>query len=235
MAKVKLTPPIASLRGKIGPDENSPVIYEVEGRAFIKSSANVNDPETPLQLAYRAAMQRVSREYKKLTLAQVRDWEAYTAFLRKRGSCLYRAPRRVYGAFQQVNIHRLIAGQTVVLAAPEAEVVRVPDPEPVVEHISNDALRIRFSHGYGQGKAMWRVHVSPPLRSAAMKAEKSTITSASDFPQESYHSGQEFDESIQIQTKFTYEVGDTLGLEILGLSPGYTPGEKVVWRRIEVV
>ncbi len=234
MAKVNLTPLTTSVRGRIGTNPTDPILYQVEGRTFLRNGTPQEDPQTPSQMTYRAAMQRVSKEYRKLTFQQAEAWRVYTHELRKRENTLYRAPRRVYGAFQQINIHRLIAGETILYDPPEPVVVHTPSAAPVVELVSPQQLRIRFSHLYEAGKVIWRIHISDALDSPMRKALETQIRSATDSPTESYFVSRAFEESILLDTRSNYEAGQTLGMEVLGLSAAYTPGEKALHRRVEI-
>ncbi len=235
MALIKFHPTISHIRGKLGSGPDDPIAYEVDGRTFIRSSGKVEDPQTPLQLTYRAIMKRVASAYKNLTYEQATSWQNCTKSLQQRESPLYQPPRRFYGAFQQVNIHRLVIGQAILYEAPEAEAIHVPSTPPQIEWVAPQQLRVRFRHAYHSNETWWRIHVSPPLATAFAKAKKNEIRSTSDDPSQSYYIGQEVTQDILIDTKENYSAGDNIGIEILGLSSDFVPGERIVHRRLEVV
>ncbi len=234
MAKVKFTSPISAFSGKIGVQGDGQVFYTLEGRGISRRLVVPTNPNTTDQAAVRAILSSLSKQYGSLTRAEADAWDTVGRSITQKD--VYGRSYTLSGgqAYQRINMHRLLAGQAAITTAPTLlETVGAP-AGPLSAEMDGVQLRISIPHFETAGSGFWRVRLSRPLGGGMRKAAESDLRSATVALADSYVPIAASVQEIVFNTRYPYSVGETLGVEILGLSPEYIPGRKLFAEHLQI-
>ncbi len=234
MAKVNLEAPFRSITGRLGKEGDAPSIYSLEGRTVLRYPSQETPKNTIRKSACQAALKKAAKAYRLLTFEQATDWRNYIRAMEDRSEGSVRIPKKLHAAFSQVNLHRVLAGETLLMEAPEASNRTLPVAEPQVQWVSSRRLRLVFDHPYGAGFAVWHYRVTPPLKSQIRLANEREARTPLADTRTSYINSSAFSEAIEVDTEDAYQIGDTLGLKLLVLTSDFVPGESRFYRRLVV-
>jgi hypothetical protein len=234
MALVTFKQPTSKFSGRTGSGDDGQVFYTLDGRGISRTLVAPTNPNTTYQQTIRAIQTSLSAQYSSLTRTQADAWDTFG----KNFSGVDRLGRKYsYGgiqAFLAVNTHRVLAGQSAVTDPP----IYVNTPSPIqissVTVSGTSQLTITAQHLVATGSGFWRVRITPALDSAVRLAQESELRVATTAFADSYVAVAASPQAITLTTKFTYAVGNTLGIELTGLSSQYVPGQTLFVRHIAI-
>jgi hypothetical protein len=234
MALVKFKSPLASFRGRSGTDADGQVYYDLDGRGIGRDLVIPKNPNTTEQQQVRSINMSIATMYKGLSRPQA---EAWNAFGRNFVSTDSFGRKYKYGgmqAFQAVNAHRALANQTLLTEPPAF--ARVPAPM-AVESVTVSApniVSLAVRHLQAASSGYWRVRLSPPLPSPVRLAAAGDLRMATSTFRLCYVAIAASVQTIVLTTRYAYYAPETLGVEILGLSNDFVPGQAIFVRHIVV-
>lgn len=117
MALVTVAFPFEQLSGKIGGDAGM-VAYPLSGRMVARNMVIPNNPQSALQVSWRAILTQCSQAFGTCSTAQLAGWATLGALITKQDSLGRDYTLNAEQAFMSVNQVRVANGQAIVLDAP---------------------------------------------------------------------------------------------------------------------
>lgn len=235
MALVEFSQPASRFTGKVGTDSDGQVYYMLAGRGISRRFVLPANPSSSDQQAVRAVRSSLSNQYSSvLTRAEADSWDSFGRNFSRSDRLGRKYQYRGIQAFQAVNAHRVLAGETAVTTPPSF--VQVPSPVSVTSVSWDDPLaelNIVLQHAVVTA-GIWRLRLTPALSSPVRKAQPAELRFATTAFADSYVTISTSPQTVILQPRFTYAAGQTLGLEITGLSDAYVPGQTLFNRHITI-
>lgn len=232
MALVEFKQPASRFSGRTGVAGDGQVYYTIEGRGIARTLVIPSNPRSTDQQLIRGLQTSLALQYKGLERIQADAWDL---FGRKFTGKDRFGRAFTYGgiqAFLAVNTHRVLAGLAATTDPPAF--ATTPSPIRIVSATVNvdGDLNLALEHQVAEGAAIWRVRITPPSDSNVRLAKPGDLRYATALFSASYIASTASPQSIVLTPKFTLSAGVPIGLEVLGLTPAYVPGQALFVRHL---
>ena len=253
MPVATLIAPFAQYSGKVaGPlslsssDGAVVAMPQPNGQTNMRTMFTPVQPNTPAQLLARAQMASVSESYQSLTLEQVDAWKLLALDLTASNRFGADYSPSWNSIFSQVNNFRLQAGLAILLDAPSftaLPLIGTVGASPVASEVAGSDYDIEVALEWLVPAAaidgtiyrirLSRISSSPVLQIPEKELRIVTSTQALSFFA-TPAGGAPFKASFTA-TSLNYPVGSYVALEVLVLTAGYVPSQRISLRNSEII
>jgi len=232
MALVEFRQPAAKFSGRTGVDSDGQVYYTLEGRGIARTLVIPTNPRSTQQQTIRSLQTSLAVQYSGLTRAQADAWNDFGKNMTSTDRLGRKYAYRGIQAFLAVNVHRVLAGQ----AALEDPPAHVATPAPIQIVSANASAGNDFTlvvqHQVAAAAGIWRIRLTPALRSQVVLASPGALRAATTAFPDSYVATAASPQALVFTSRYSYTAGQTLGVEVLGLSTEYVPGQVLFNRHV---